>query len=155
MVTPTFGQQNLPPPQTPFVDIPPAPNGGTGRIWGSLSKFGLDYLNSLFLQATTPTAGVSTGLTATGATQGTALALQSDWNDFSTVAANTGGKMQARIAGQVQEVFNGGANALKVYPPVGGQIDALGANNPYSLPVGKRQRFNFSTSTVIRSTQLG
>lgn len=144
MVTPTFGQQNLPPPQTPFTDAK-----------GALTKYGIDYLNSLFLQSTLGVATVSTGLTAAGTTQATALALTTDWNDFSTVAANSGCRLQARKAGQVQDVFNGGANAERVYPPVGCQIDALGTDNPYSLPVGKRQRFNFSTATLIRSTQLG
>jgi len=142
---PTFGQKNLPSQQVPFVDV----------VQGFLTKFGIDYLNSLFQQATTLAATVSTGLVATGTTQGTALALTTDWNDFATVAANTGGILQALAAGQTQEVFNGGANALKVYPPVGCQIDALGANAAYSLATNKRQIFKFSTATQIRSTQLG
>lgn len=144
MVTPTFGQQNLPPPQQPFVDKS-----------GALSKYGIDYLNSLFLQATTPRASVATGLVATGTTQLTALVLTTQWNDFATVAANTGAILQGLAAGQTQQIYNGGANALKIYPPVGCSIDALGTNNAYSLPAGKRQIFSFSTATQLRSTQLG
>lgn len=144
MVTPTFGQKNLPNSQVRFV-----------KEDGSLDKYGIDYLNSLFKQANNPVASVATGLTATGTTQGTALVLTTQWSDFATVAANTGCMLPAYAAGQAAEVFNGDANPLKVYPPVGCQIDALGNNNPYSLNVNKRQIFKFSTATQIRSTQLG
>lgn len=76
---------------------------------------------------------VATGLVATGSTQGTALALAADINMLGTVASNTGVILPALNPGDVMTVFNGGANACKVYPPVGGQINALAANAAYSL----------------------
>jgi hypothetical protein len=76
---------------------------------------------------------VATGLTAAGTTQATALQLGSDINVCSTVAASTGVILQAMNPGDEVIVRNGGANALLVYPPVGGTINALSANAGYSV----------------------
>lgn len=98
---------------------------------------------------------VDTGLTATGTTQGTALALAKNWNEITTTVANSGVVLASLGAGQPSLVFNQGANALKVYPPVGGTIDALGVDVPYSLPTSKVQQFSQLTATSWRSLQLG
>jgi hypothetical protein len=66
-------------------------------------------------------------------TQATALQLGSDINVCSTVAASTGVILQAMNPGDEVIVRNGGANALLVYPPVGGTINALSANAGYSV----------------------
>lgn len=72
-------------------------------------------------------------LTATGSTQGTALALPADINKFTTVAASTGAIIPPANPGDSGTVFNGGANALSLYPPVGGKINGLGTNAAYSI----------------------
>lgn len=76
---------------------------------------------------------VANTLTATGAAQATALALPADINRFTTVAASTGTIIPAMNPGDYVEIFNGGANALSVYPPTGGAINAVATNGAYSL----------------------
>ena len=76
---------------------------------------------------------VANGLVATGTTQATALPLGADNNDFLTVPAGTGALLPAMNPGDDITVYNGGANALLIYPPVGGQIKGLGTNAGYSL----------------------
>ncbi|MBV8649686.1 hypothetical protein [Paludibacterium sp.] len=95
-------------------------------------------------------ADVATGLVATGSTQATALAATADTNVFATVAASTGTVIfqgPAAGPGDTQFFFNGGANALSVYPPVSGQINALGANTAFSLAAGKSLEVRCVSST--------
>jgi hypothetical protein len=84
-------------------------------------------------QATAIQGTVASGLTATGSTQATALPLGADNNAFSTVAAGTGAILPSMNPGDDITVYNGGANALLIYPPVGGMIKGLGTNAGYSL----------------------
>lgn len=71
----------------------------------------------------------ATGLTATGSTQNGALEVTSSQNAFSTVASGTGAILDSDAsAGDSQMIYNGGANALTVYPPSGARINALGTN---------------------------
>ena len=91
--------------------------------------------------------GVSPSLTATGATQGTALALFRSLNNVTTVAASTGVVFPTATAGMRIVIRNAGANALNIYPAVGGQINSLGTNIAFSLPVGTVLEFvAFSTT---------
>ena len=84
-------------------------------------------------------------LTALGSTQGTALAFSTNYTMFSTVAAGTGAILPAVsnppglgvVQGDDYIVFNNGANALLVYPPVGSQIGLGAANAGLSIPSGK------------------
>lgn len=89
---------------------------------------GLSAVQAQAIQGT-----VQTGLTATGSTQGTALALPADVNNVTTVAASTGVVLPAMNPGDEIVVRNGGANALLLYPPVGGAINALSTNTGYSI----------------------
>lgn len=98
---------------------------------------------------------VANNLSATGTTQATGLVLNLDWNEVLTTAAGSGVTLLSVQPGQTQVVFNGGANGLNVYPPAGFQIDALGANAPYTLASGKTQMFGTYSNTQIRSVQLG
>lgn len=84
-------------------------------------------------QATAVQGTVASGLVATGTTQAGALPLGADNNYFATVAAGSGAILPAMNPGDDVTVFNGGANALLVYPPVGAQIKALGVNAGYSV----------------------
>lgn len=134
---------NLPPPQSPFVD----PQTGV------LANDGYQYLLSLLKAAasTQATATVDQGLSATGGNQATALQLSAQWNEVDNVAAGTGVLLSAYQTGQSQTVFNLGASPLLVYPPPGSQIDVLGENVAYSLGVGLRITFDFTSETQIRS----
>lgn len=87
----------------------------------------------------------SAGLTATGTTQGTALALTSDINGVTTTASGSGVILSSSQREVV--VANAGANALSVYPPSGAQINALGTNNPFSVAAGQVGRFFSSSAT--------
>lgn len=84
------------------------------------------------------------GQTSAGTTQGNAYAIVSDLTVFSTVAASSGARLPAQnavsmtaLAGDIYIVVNGGANALAIYPPVGGNFVTLSANTSVSLPAGK------------------
>lgn len=130
-------------------------------VWQALVPIVGGYLQSqgpgADPQYVASTAGttVQTGLVATGTTQATALVLTRGWNEVITTPVNSGVVIPALGVGIESTVFNEGANALKVYPPVGGQIDALGVNIPYSLASGKMQSLFQLTATRWRSTQLG
>lgn len=79
---------------------------------------------------------VITGRTATGTDQAGAYHADFGVVAFSTVAANSGARLSINaVGGDSQLIYNGGANALKVYPPSGAQINALGTNNPVSLAI--------------------
>lgn len=135
--------QNLPPPQSPFVD--PAT--------GFLSDDGYQYLLSLLAAAAADQATVTTsdGLVATGTNQATALQLTSQWNEVDTVPAGSGVLLSALQVGQSQTVFNEGVNPLNVYPPPGARINALALNAPFPLGTGSRATFDFTSDTQIRS----
>jgi hypothetical protein len=94
---------------------------------------------------------VGTALTAAGTTQATATPLTAEWNEITTTAANSGVILDAFGIGLNSLVFNEGVSTLKIYPPVGCSIDALGANNPYSLGSGASRDFYQLTATEFRS----
>lgn len=76
----------------------------------------------------------ATALTATGTTLATALALTADTNVFGTVASGTGCSLASCEIGDSQEIYNGGANSLTVYPDTSSvQINALTAGNGFLL----------------------
>lgn len=102
-----------------------------------------------------PDPSIELAVAAAGTTQGTATVLDSQWATVTNVPANSGVKLFAIGAGNTSAVWNDGANALRVYPQVGGFIDAGGANAFYSLPVGKSQQFRQVTNLVWRTFQPG
>lgn len=112
---------------------------------------GADPLYAIGISTTT----VATGLAATGVAQEDALALIVNWNEITAVPVGSGVKLGALGVGQPSKIWNAGVNALLVYPPVGGQIDALGVNNPYNLAINKCQEFDQLAATAWRSTQSG
>jgi hypothetical protein len=91
--------------------------------------------------------GVSSGLTATGSTQATALLLIRPINNVTTVAASTGVILPIPTDGMRIIVRNGGANALSVYPSTGVQINAIAANSAFSLAVASTLEFVAFSST--------
>lgn len=93
-----------------------------------LTVSGLSALNAQAIQGT-----VANNLTATGSTQVTALSLPADICKFTTVSASTGAIIPPSNPADGGTVFNAGAQALSLYPPVGGKINALGTNAAYSV----------------------
>lgn len=89
------------------------------------------------------------GLIATGTTQATALALIGENNVFSTVGTSSGAILPVGESSKTILVYNGGANALSIYPPVGGSINALSTNTAYSLGAGLGIELCYATSVVI------
>lgn len=105
-----------------------------GMIQGQASGLGPATLQGLV-------GTVATGLTGLGSTQATALALPAGTNAFTTVAASTGGILPSGTAGDEIDVYNGGANSLTVYPPVGGTINNLSANTGLALATLKSGKY--------------
>lgn len=95
-------------------------------------------------------ATIGLSLTATGTVQGDAFLLASLWNRLTTVAAGTGVIVTNATIGLDMVVVNAGANTLNVYPPVGGQINALAVNAPYVLAVNTMVVVRRFSSTVFR-----
>lgn len=91
--------------------------------------------------ATQVVGDVADTLTALGTTQGTALVLSQVINIVTTTAASTGVLLMPSEVGAEVSVYNLGANALLVYPGVGGAINALSANAGFSVGAGKAATF--------------
>jgi arabinogalactan endo-1,4-beta-galactosidase len=84
---------------------------------------------------------ISNNLTATGTTQGTALQLSDVINIVTTAPASSGVLLWTAgyvSAGDTQTVVNYGANALAIYPPVGGKLNNGTVNAAVSLAVGSK-----------------
>ncbi len=84
---------------------------------------------------------VADSLTATGSTQGTALALTANTNIVTTTAASTGVLLPVMQTGDMVEVVNLGANSLSVYPRTGGAIQTGAANAAFAVGAGKSAFF--------------
>lgn len=123
-------------------------DGSTARTGGGQLVYAtgptlLGWLESVTATATAGTNAQGQGQIAT--TTGVVV--------VTTAASNPSGvTLSASTAGRRILVINQGANPVNVYPPSGSQIDALGANNPFSLPVGDRAEFNCVTSTLWYSS---
>jgi hypothetical protein len=96
-------------------------------------------------QAQAINGNVQLGQTATGSTQGTAFPLQFSGTEFTTVAASTGAVLPGtgfRLnPADILAVYNQGANALSVYPPVGGRIGLAAVNAAVSVASGNAALF--------------
>ena len=78
--------------------------------------------------------GVSSSLTAAGTVITDALDLVTDINFIGTCAAGAGVQLYSGEIGDSQIIYNGGANACKVYPDSSSaQFNALGAGNSFQL----------------------
>lgn len=88
---------------------------------------------------------VVNNLAAAGTNQGTATPIPAgqDCSVFTTVASGTGASLPGAGVGLGEEymVANHGANALLVYPALGGYIGAAAQNGSYSLAAGKTGYF--------------
>lgn len=84
-------------------------------------------------QAKAINGSIASALTAAGTTQGTAYAINAGCAVFSTVAASSGAILPSCEISDEVYVYNGGANALTVYPDSGSSINQLSANSGFSL----------------------
>ena len=77
---------------------------------------------------------IATALTAAGTSRTDALALTADTNVIGTAASGSGVSLPATELGDSVEIYNGGANAVTVYPDGSGvQINGLTAGNGFLL----------------------
>jgi len=90
----------------------------------------------------------ATGIAAAGTTQGTATSLTAAVNFLSTVASGAGVVLSASATGgDSQLIFNGGSNAVKVYPPSGAKINGLATDAPALLAINTACEFWCGSST--------
>lgn len=94
---------------------------------------------------------VESGITATGTTQADAYELSAEWNEVTTVPVNSGAILFEFGEGLETTVWNAGANPLKIYPPVGVQINALGVNNPFTMAAGTSRVFYQLSDVLFRT----
>ncbi len=83
-------------------------------------------------------------LSGAGTTQGNAyvIPIGQALSVFSTVGSGTGAILPPLVSlGEEYEIANHGANALLVYPPVGGKMGSASTNTGYSLVAGKTGYF--------------
>jgi hypothetical protein len=91
---------------------------------------------------------VGTSISAAGTTQGTATSLTNATNVLSTVTSGAGCVLLSTAGvGDEQLVFNGGANAVKIYPPSGMKINSLPADTAVYLGTNSTCRFTMVTLT--------
>jgi len=80
------------------------------------------------------TQDIGRSISAAGTTQATATLLINGICLLTTVAASSGVLLNANAGtGSSQVVYNGGANPVKVYPPVGYAINGLTTNGAHVL----------------------
>ena len=85
-------------------------------------------------QAKAINGAIATGLTAAGTVITDALYLTADTNVIGTCASGAGVQVPACELGDSVEIYNGGANACKVYPDsADAQFNALGNGNAFLL----------------------
>jgi len=88
------------------------------------------------VQAAAIVGGVNATISAAGTTQGTATVLYPlGLHTVTTVTAATGVILAIGALGDETVIFNGGANTLLVYPPVGAKINNLTTNTGINLAV--------------------
>ena len=104
---------------------------------GGLSAGTADALNG----------GANTTLSAAGTTQGTATAIKTSNTIVSTVASGAGVILPAGQQGDWGVIYNGGANALTVYPPTGAKINQVATNSGITLGTNTACIFSCFSST--------
>lgn len=92
----------------------------------------------------------SATLTAAGTTKATALQLASAQNYLGTTASSTGVALPPANKGDSVEVFNGGANTVLVYTPIGiaDTITSGSANGGFSVATMRSARFTKTTDSL-------
>jgi len=91
--------------------------------------------------------GVTTGISASGSTQGTGTILTKQINVVPTVAAGQGVVLPVAVAGMIIFITNTSANTLLAYPPSGGTINTLAVNAGLSMPPGSTLQYLAPTTS--------
>lgn len=100
------------------------------------------------LSVTAMVQDVGTGIAASGTTQATATSLTNATNVLSTVSAGSGCVLLSTAGvGDEQLVFNGGLNAVKIYPPSGMKINSLPTDTAVYLGTNSTCRFTMVSLT--------
>lgn len=134
-------QQNFP--QGPIIDPK------TGQLTKDGRYFVLAHFNRTGGAAGVPS--INPSLTATGSTASDALLLTNDLNHVDTVPSGSGGIMPKMNVGADIIVSNGGANAMKVYPPSGARLDSAAVNAPYVLNPGALRHWQVFADGQLRT----
>ena len=95
------------------------------------------------------TQDVGVSITAAGTTQATATLIINGIGWITTAPANSGVLLNFTNVGTSQTVYNGGANPVKVYPPLGAQINALPANTGMILGTNTACTFWYLNSAQV------
>ncbi len=101
---------------------------------------------------------IAVGLTAAGTTQANALVLTKAINVVATAAASTGVLLPDDILvgiGGTVEIFNDGANAIKVYGTGSDTIDGTAGATGVTLTNAKRCAYTVVSAGAWKSAQLG
>lgn len=91
--------------------------------------------------------GANLTISAAGTTQATATAITTSNNFVTTVGAGAGVILPAVQQGDWLIIYNSGANALSIYPPVGGKINQLSTNAAMTLATNTNVIFFCFSST--------
>lgn len=137
-------------------------NASAATIWslnnsGDLNQNATNGGNLVFNRANKAVIDkITTGISAAGATQGTATALANIVNVVSTSAAGANGVvLPTAVAGAGYYVFNDdSADNVLVYPPVGGEINRLGTNVSITLTPGQGAHFKAWTTVDYFTTPV-
>jgi hypothetical protein len=114
------------------------------------SKFVATDASKNLVSTTLAVPTIATGLTATGANQGTALALSGD-NSFQEItggAVDTGVLLPAAVAGSVVTIKNTTSTRKRVWPAAGDSINGLGVNTHVVLGAYSQLTFRAKDATV-------
>lgn len=128
---------------------PVAPNlpGGCLGVYYATDTGQIQVWNGAWQDWAPSAISFSGSLVAAGSGQGTATAVSSEVNLFTTVTAGTGAVLVAGLVGTWRKVLNRGGSALLVYPPVGGVIDGLTAGAPVAIVSGGGATFWQNSAT--------
>lgn len=124
--------------QTMTADLPMGSFKLTGLAAGSAAGNSLRY-EQLFTTGAVTLLGAlrhtaATALSGAGTLQSDATEVSASFSAFSTVAAGSGAKLlSTSAAGQMQVIYNGGENPLKVYPQTSAAINGLAVNAGHLL----------------------
>lgn len=98
---------------------------------------------------------VGAGLTAAGTNRATGLQLAKEINYIGTAASGTGVVLPSGVVGMRIAVFNGGANAIKVYALASETIDGTAGSTGVTLTNALRCEYFFTAANTWVSAQMG
>ena len=98
-------------------------------------------------QAIALNGSMNAAVAAAGTTQATATAIGAGNSFVTTAAASSGVVLPQGQPGDEFDVYNGGANAVLVYPPTGAKINSLATNGGITLATNTECHFKQWSTT--------